>query len=117
MNQRNFRWANAAADSWRPTHRRCLSRLGMGLPKSVLEEPQLFVVRAIDVPRRLERYYQRHYINMNRLQFDRWLLSTVPNKVEVRLGCRLHTYESQGDRFRLVLVRTATSTRRQQESW
>ena len=48
-----------------------LSRLGLGLPMSVLEEPQLFVVRAIDIPHRLERYYQRHYINMNRLRFDR----------------------------------------------
>jgi len=47
-----------------------LSRLGW-VAKSVLQEPQLFVVRAIDVPHRLERYYQRHYINMDREQFDR----------------------------------------------
>ena len=36
---------------------RMLSRLGLGLPKEVLEEPQLFVVRAIDIPQRTERYY------------------------------------------------------------
>lgn len=54
-----------------------LSRLGLGLPKSVLQDPQLFVVRAIDVPHRLERYYQRHYINMDRLAFDRWLMNRV----------------------------------------
>jgi flavin-dependent dehydrogenase len=80
-----------------------LSRLGLGLPKDVLEDPQLFVVRAIDVPRRLERYYQRHYINMNRLLFDRWLLSMVPGRVEMRLGYRLQSYEPQGGGFRLVL--------------
>jgi flavin-dependent dehydrogenase len=39
-----------------PDAQRVLSSLGLGLPKSVLEEPQLFVVRAIDVPRRIERY-------------------------------------------------------------
>jgi geranylgeranyl reductase len=80
-----------------------LSRLGLGLPKSVLQDPQLFVVRAIDVPHRLERYYQRHYINMDRQQFDRWLLSMVPPSVDVRLGCRLQGYAPQGEDFELVL--------------
>jgi flavin-dependent dehydrogenase len=68
-----------------------LSRLGLGLPKSVLQDPQLFVVRAIDVPQRLERYYQRHYINMDRQRFDRWLLSMVPPSVDIRLGWRFQT--------------------------
>ena len=80
-----------------------LSRLGLGLPKSVLQEPQLFVVRAIDVPHRLERYYQRHYINMDRRQFDQWLLSMVPAGVEVRLGHRLRACTVEGEGIRLTL--------------
>ncbi len=80
-----------------------LSRLGLGLPKSVLQDPQLFVVRAIDVPHQLERYYQRHYINMDRQRFDRWLLSMVPSAVDVRLGCRLRSYAPEGEAYRLVL--------------
>jgi geranylgeranyl reductase len=80
-----------------------LSRLGLGLPTSVLEEPQLFVVRAIDIPHRLERYYQRHYINMNRLRFDRWLLSMVPGGADVRLGCRLRECTAEKDGLRLTL--------------
>jgi flavin-dependent dehydrogenase len=80
-----------------------LSRLGLGLPKSVLQEPQLFVVRAIDIPHRLERYYQRHYINMDRQRFDRWLLSMVPPDVDLRLGCRLHAYTPEGKGSRLTL--------------
>ena len=52
-----------------PDAQRMLSKLGLGLPKSVLEEPQLFVVRAIDIQQRLEGYYQRHYININRKKF------------------------------------------------
>ena len=61
-----------------PDAQKMLSQLGLGLPKSVLEGPQLFVVKAIDIPHRLERCYQRHYINMNRQKFDSWLLSMVP---------------------------------------
>ncbi len=80
-----------------------LSRLGLGLPKSVLQDPQLFVVRAIDIPHRLERYYQRHYINMDRLRFDRWLLSMVPSGVDIRLGCRLRVCTREDEGFRLVL--------------
>ena len=80
-----------------------LSRLGLGLPKEVLEDPQLFVVRAIDIPRRVERYYQRHYINMDRQRFDRWLVSMVPTGVDRRLGCRLRAYAPEGEGFRLVL--------------
>jgi geranylgeranyl reductase len=68
-----------------PDAQRMLSRLGLGLPKSVLEEPQLFVVRAIDIQQGLEGYYQRHYINMHRQKFDRWLLSLVPSSVDIRL--------------------------------
>ena len=53
-----------------PDAQMMLSKLGLGLPRSVLEEPQLFVVKSIDIPQRLERYYQRHYINMNRKKFE-----------------------------------------------
>ena len=35
-----------------PDAQQMLSRFGLGLPKGVLVEPQLFVVRAIDIPRR-----------------------------------------------------------------
>lgn len=86
-----------------PDAQAMLSRLGLGLPKSVLQEPQLFVVRAIDMPRRLERFYQRHYINMDRLRFDRWLLSMVPADVDLRLGCRLRDYALEGGGVTLTL--------------
>lgn len=42
------------------------SKMGLGLPRSVLVDPQLFVVRAVDIQQRLERYYQRFYVNMDR---------------------------------------------------
>jgi len=80
-----------------------LSKMGLGLPKSVLVDPQLFVVRAIDVRQGTERFYQRYYINMNRGRFDSWLLSMVPPNVDVRLGCRFKSYESDGEGIRIKL--------------
>ena len=87
-----------------PDAQMMLSKLGLGLPKSVLEDPQLFVVKSIDIPQGLERFYQRHYINMNRKKFDSWLLSLVPAKVDIRTGCRLQSYTAESDSFELTLA-------------
>lgn len=87
-----------------PDAQRMLSRFGLGLPKSVLVEPQLFVVRAVDVPRQLERYYQRYYINMDRRAFDRWLLALLPPGVDLRPGCRLQGYSAGADCVELHLA-------------
>jgi flavin-dependent dehydrogenase len=87
-----------------PDAQMMLSKLGLGLPRSVLEEPQLFVVKSIDIPQRLERYYQRHYINLNRKKFDSWLLSLVPDSVDIRTHCRLQSYSSQDNGFKLSLI-------------
>jgi flavin-dependent dehydrogenase len=70
-----------------------LGRLGLGLPKDVLVDPQLFVVRAVDLPTGLERFYQRFYTNMNRDRFDRWLVSRIPSTVDVREGCRFRSFK------------------------
>jgi flavin-dependent dehydrogenase len=87
-----------------PDAQMMLSKLGLGLPKSVLEDPQLFVVKSIDISQGLERYYQRHYINMNRRKFDSWLLSLVPANVDIRTGCRLRSYAADSDGFKLTLL-------------
>jgi geranylgeranyl reductase len=92
-----------------PDAQRMLSRLGLGLPKEVLEEPQLFVVRAIDIPQRTERYYQRHYINIHRQKFDRWLLHLVQPNVDMRLGWRLRTCAAEDDGVRLVFSQGANT--------
>ena len=87
-----------------PDAQRMLSRLGLALPGSVLEDPQVFVVRAIDLPRGIEQFYQRHYINMNRQKFDRWLLSLVPPAVEIRTRCRFDSFAWEGKRISLKLL-------------
>ena len=87
-----------------PDAQMMLSKLGLGLPKGVLEDPQLFVVKSIDLDQGLERYYQRHYINMNRKKFDAWMLSLVPPNVAIRTNCRLKSFTSENDYFKLALV-------------
>jgi len=41
---------------------------------------------------------------MNRKKFDSWLLSLVPANVDIRTGCRLQSYASQNNGFKLSLV-------------
>ena len=61
-----------------------LAVLGLGVPQKVLVGPQLFTVRTIDMENNLERYYQRHYINIDREKFDAWLVSLIPHSVDIR---------------------------------
>jgi flavin-dependent dehydrogenase len=72
-----------------PDAQRLLARLGLGLPKAVLQDPQLFSVRAVDLVSGAERYYQRFYLNMDRARFERWLVSLVPRAVDTRFGWRV----------------------------
>lgn len=65
-----------------PDAQKMIARLGLVLPDSVLHGPQLFSVLVHDFDNNLSRHYQRHYINMNREKFDRWLLSLVPESVD-----------------------------------
>lgn len=65
-----------------------LARQGLGLPGSVLAGPQLFAVRAADLAVGPARLYQRHYTNVDREAFDRWLVSKVDGGVEVATGWR-----------------------------
>ena len=58
-----------------PDAQKLLARFDMTLPKSVLSDPQIFAVETIDLGTKRVRYYQRHYLNMDRFSFDSWLLS------------------------------------------
>ncbi|MGI5899430.1 MAG: oxidoreductase [Christensenellales bacterium] len=52
-----------------------LASQGLSLPKAVLCDPQPFMVRALDLESGEERRYQRHYLNIHREQFDRFLFN------------------------------------------
>ena len=72
-----------------PKAQRELARQGLGLPSEVIVGPQLFAVRAVDLDAGLERTYQRHYVNVDRERFDRWLAALVPPSVDVAFGYRM----------------------------
>jgi len=86
-----------------PDAQKILSQFGLGLPKHVLVDPQIFVVRAIDQAHNLERYYQRFYINLDRYRFDCWLLSLVPAAADVRLGTHFVSFEALSEGHKIVL--------------
>jgi len=87
-----------------PDAQETLARLGLGVPRGVCAGPQLFTVRTIDLDNGLESYYQRHYLNIDRESFDRWLISLVPGSVDVRCGCRFagFTEDASGVTVRFI---------------
>lgn len=80
-----------------PDAQRMMARFGLGIPKSVLLSPQMFAVRTIDISNSVERYYQRHYINIDRNEFDKWLESIIPPSVAVINGCIFKSFEEKED--------------------
>lgn len=85
-----------------PDAQQALAGMGLGVPRQVLVGPQLFTVRTIDIPNKLERHYQRHYINIDREKFDAWLVSLLPAEVDIRQGVSLKHFEQQAAGIRLA---------------
>lgn len=69
-----------------PDAQKMIAKLGLGIPKDILVEPQLFAVRTIDLTNNLERLYQRFYYNMDREKFDKWLVSLLPAGVDKKFN-------------------------------
>lgn len=88
-----------------PDAQKMLAKLGLGLPKEILSSPQLFSVCAIDFDNRMERHYQRHYINMDREKFDSWLISLIPDNVETLFGASLKNIKKRDNHY-LVEVKS-----------
>lgn len=85
-----------------PDAQKLLARFDLVLPKSVLEDPQIFAVETIDIDQDIVRYYQRHYLNMDRYAFDRWLISLVSPQVDVIKG-RCGTIEKDGELYAIQI--------------
>lgn len=85
-----------------PDTQKLLARFDLVLPKHVLEDPQIFAVETIDIDQNLVRYYQRHYLNMDRYAFDRWLLSLVSPGVAICKG-RCSKIAKEDDLYSLLI--------------
>lgn len=66
-----------------PDAQAVLAKYHISLPKDLLVSPQLFSVRTIDLENGLTKYYKRNYLNVDRHEFDRFLLKMVPPTVSV----------------------------------
>ncbi len=75
-----------------PDAQKMIAKLGLGIPKDILVDPQLFAVRAIDLTNNLERLYQRFYYNMDREKFDRWLVSLLPNGIDKKFNSLFQSF-------------------------
>ncbi len=83
-----------------PDAQKVLASFGLTMPNKVLADPQIFSVETIDLAAGLVRHYQRHYLNMDRAAFDRWLLSLVPESVNVVRG-RCTAIEERGGSYKV----------------
>lgn len=66
-----------------PDAQKKLAELNLSLPLSVLVDPQIFSVKVSDIGAKIDRFYQRFYLNMDRSLFDQWLM--LQAKPEVNL--------------------------------
>lgn len=84
-----------------PDAQKMLASFGLGLPKSVILSPQMFAVRTIDSDNLIERYYQRHYINIDREEFDKWLESLIPPAVDIVNGSIYRSHITLNDSVKI----------------
>jgi geranylgeranyl reductase len=87
-----------------PDAQAALSQMSLPLPKSVLVDPQIFAVKAIDLNSQNTTFYQRFYINMDRGRFDKWLLSLLSSNADVRLNIRFRSYQHNGKTIKVNLI-------------
>ena len=69
-----------------PDAQEMFAKLGLTLPTDILADPQIFDVETIDLVKKQVRNYQRHYLNMDRYAFDKWLVSLIPQCVDIHNG-------------------------------
>ena len=87
-----------------PDAQHMLGKLGLAVPTDVLVDPQLFLVRTIDFDNLQERFYQRFYFNMDRKRFDEWLVSLVPESVDLAMGCRFNSLSEAKDGYEIAFM-------------
>lgn len=88
-----------------PSAQKLFAKYNLTLPNSVLADPQIFSVETIDLNTKCVRHYQRHYLNMDRYLLDMYLLSLVPQNVDV-ICDRCISIEKDNNLYKLKLKNT-----------
>ena len=79
-----------------------LASLGLTVPDTVLTSPQTSTVDTIDLERGITRIYGRDYLNMDRAAFDAWLISLIPDTVDIK-SARCVSVGRNGEGFDIKL--------------
>jgi flavin-dependent dehydrogenase len=103
IDRKNSGLAKCCGGLLSPDAQKILARFDICLPKDILVDPQIFSVRTIDLDNRIEKYYQRFYINMNRAKFDNFLISLIPDTVEMRKDSVCTKIEREDGMFSLTI--------------
>ena len=93
-----------------PDAQRLFAEFDHTLPGQILADPQIFSVRVIDLEKQKDRFYRRCYYNMNRFEFDKYLLPLVPSNVEIVKGRVTEIVHNEKDAFTVKLVSNGQET-------
>ncbi len=88
-----------------PDAQKALATFGLSIPKDVLVSPQMFSVESIDFDNDMVRTYQRHYINVNRECYDRWLYSLCEKSCEQLFSTRYRNVKKIDGKYQLNLLK------------
>lgn len=78
-----------------PDAQKTIAEMGFHITKDLLVDPQIFSVHTIDFKSKLERHYQRAYINVDRQAFDMWCIHQMPEWIEKAMGSRVTSIDVQ----------------------
>jgi len=87
-----------------PDAQKALASFGLSLPKEVLVSPQMFCVKTLDFDNDLQRTYQKHYINVDRERYDRWLVSLCDERVEKAFSTRFRGAIKKEEEYIITLL-------------
>jgi len=87
-----------------PDAQKALAGFGLSIPKEVLVSPQMFSVETLDFDNHMTRTYQRHYINVNRERYDRWLVSLCDSHIEKAFSTRFRGTVKKSDHYEVTLL-------------
>lgn len=85
-----------------------LSKMNLTLPKDVLADPQIFAVKTMDLNHNLVRHYPRFYLNLDRQKFDRWLISLIPDHVEIADHSNCSDIKRNADGYEITFIQNQT---------
>jgi flavin-dependent dehydrogenase len=103
IDRKNSKTGKCCGGLLSPDAQKILAQFDICLPNGVLADPQIFSVRTMDFDNKIERFYQRFYINMNRAKFDDFLISLLPKSINICTDSVCTKIEKENDVFLLEI--------------